>query len=190
MSLLIIDNYDSFVFNLARYTHKLGFQSQVVRNDAISLSEIDALNPRHIILSPGPCTPNEAGICLALLDRFAGRIPILGICLGHQAIGQALGATIVRARKPMHGKASLIQHNRSGLFHHLNEPFLAGRYHSLVIDPQTLPNCLQVNAWSAENEIMAISYASKRLFGLQFHPESVLTPVGLSLLQAFLLPPH
>jgi anthranilate synthase/aminodeoxychorismate synthase-like glutamine amidotransferase len=186
MSILLIDNYDSFVFNLERYLRNLGQQTQVVRNDAISLGEIQAINPSHLILSPGPCTPNEAGICLELIHRFAGQIPILGICLGHQAIGQALGGRIIRAQKPLHGKSSLIHHNNSNLFRGLEQPFHAARYHSLVVDKDSLPTGLQIDAWSSEHEIMALSYPDKLLHGLQFHPESVLTQAGTYMLQNFL----
>jgi anthranilate synthase/aminodeoxychorismate synthase-like glutamine amidotransferase len=187
MTILIIDNYDSFVFNLARYVHNLGYKTDVARNDAITLADIQALNPSHLILSPGPCTPNEAGICLELISRFKGHIPILGICLGHQAIGQALGGRVIRAIKPLHGQASLIYHNKNGLFESLEQPLEAGRYHSLVVARENFPLSLRIDAWSAENEIMALSSQKDALYGLQFHPESILTPTGSMMLQNFIL---
>ena len=184
--ILLIDNYDSFVYNLARYVGQLGFERQVRRNDHIALQEIEALTPSHIIISPGPCTPNEAGLSMSIIQYFSPRIPILGICLGHQAIGQVFGATIIRARRPMHGMSSPMQHTHTGILQGLDHPLTVGRYHSLVIDPTTLPNCLTVTATSPENEIMAIQHCDYPTYGVQFHPESVLTHQGYELLHHFL----
>jgi para-aminobenzoate synthetase component 2 len=190
VKVLIIDNYDSFVFNLERYALKLHATTHVYRNDTITLADIENLNPSHIILSPGPCTPNEAGICLDIVKKLTGSIPILGICLGNQVIGQALGGSVVRAKKPMHGKSSAIFHDGTGLFKNLSDPITAGRYHSLVVSRENLPSSLSVCAWSTENEIMALSWEKKALYGLQFHPESVLTETGFKMLQLFLQPSH
>lgn len=184
--ILLIDNYDSFVFNLACYIEELGFECWVKRNDKITLEEIDHLSPSHIILSPGPSTPNEAGICLALIKKFMGYIPILGVCLGHQAIGQACGGKIIKAYRPMHGKASMIAHDSTGLFEGLPNPLKVARYHSLVIDPDKMPDCLQVHSVSEEGDVMAISHKQYPLFGVQFHPESILTECGHELLRQFL----
>ena len=184
--ILLIDNYDSFVYNLARYVHQLGFAYQVVRNDAMTLKDIEQLNPSHIILSPGPCTPNEAGITLDVIQHFANKIPILGICLGHQAIGQAFGGTVVRADIPMHGKASAIYHDGRGIFQNIETPFKAGRYHSLVLSDSTLPDRLRVTARTSDGVIMAVQHIEYPIVGLQFHPESVLTEHGYSLLVNFL----
>lgn len=184
--ILLIDNYDSFVFNLARYVKELGFDCIVKRNDKMTLEEIDRLSPSHIILSPGPSAPNEAGICLALIKRFMGYIPILGVCLGHQAIGQACGGEVIKACRPMHGKASVIKHDSMGLFEHLPNPLKVARYHSLVINPNNMPDCLHVHAVSEEGDVMAISHKQHPLFGVQFHPESILTECGHELLSHFL----
>ena len=185
--ILLIDNYDSFVYNLARYVHQLGYEYQVVRNDAMTLKDIEQLNPSHIILSPGPCTPNEAGITLDVIQHFANKIPILGICLGHQAIGQAFGGTVVRADFPMHGKASAIHHDGRGIFQNIETPFKAGRYHSLVLSDLTLPeDVLRVTARTSDGVIMAIQHIEYPIVGLQFHPESVLTEHGYVLLLNFL----
>ena len=184
--ILIIDNYDSFVHNLARYIGQLGFERLVIRNDATTIKAIASLAPSHIILSPGPCTPDEAGICLTLINHFLARIPILGICLGHQAIAQALGATIIQAQRPMHGMSANIQHNGLTIFKNLENPLKVGRYHSLIVAKQHLPTTIEVTAWSKEQEIMAIQHHNYPIFGVQFHPESVLTDQGYTLLNNFL----
>ena len=189
--LLMIDNYDSFTYNLVQYLGELGSQVTVYRNDKITLDEIEALEPAQIVISPGPCTPNEAGISVELVQRFAGRVPILGVCLGHQCIGQAFGARIVRAGEIMHGKTSMIHHDGAGVFAALNNPFQATRYHSLVIERASNPTCLEVTAWTesengAASEIMAIRHRSLSLEGVQFHPESILTQHGHQLLSNFL----
>lgn len=182
--ILVIDNYDSFVENLARYIRELGFETVVKRNDAISIAAIELLNPSHIILSPGPCTPNEAGICLDVIQYFKGKIPILGVCLGHQAIGQAFGAKVVKAKKPMHGKASLINHKQQSIFDGLKIPLQVARYHSLILE--NCPDQLLVTATSEEGEVMAITHRDYPIVGVQFHPESFLTQSGYQLLKNFL----
>jgi anthranilate synthase/aminodeoxychorismate synthase-like glutamine amidotransferase len=184
--ILLIDNYDSFVFNLARYFERLGQATHVVRNDAIDAERALALEPDAIVLSPGPCTPKEAGCSLEVVRRLAGRMPILGICLGHQAIGAALGANIIRAAEPVHGRTSPIRHNGRSVFRGLPDPIVAARYHSLVIERATLPAELEVTAWTSDGTIMAIAHRALPLVGLQFHPESILTPDGYGLLAAFL----
>lgn len=182
--ILVIDNYDSFVENLARYVRELGQQTKVVRNDAITLTEIEQLQPSHIILSPGPCTPSEAGICLELIHYFAGKIPILGVCLGHQAIGQAFGAQVTHALKPMHGKVSVIHHQQQGIFANLPHPLTVARYHSLIV--QALPACLKITATSSEGEVMALQHCEYPIYGVQFHPESFLTESGYELITNFI----
>jgi anthranilate synthase component II len=184
--LLMIDNYDSFTYNLVQYLGELGAELDVRRNDAISLEQIAGLAPDGIVISPGPCTPREAGISVPLIQRFAGRIPILGVCLGHQAIGAAFGGAIVRAPRIMHGKTSPIHHDGRVLFAGLADPFEATRYHSLVIDPPTLPSVLERSAWTAEDEIMGVRHREHFVEGVQFHPESILTRVGKRLLGNFL----
>ena len=184
--ILVIDNYDSFVHNLARYLRELGWETTVARNDGITLQEIEHLAPSHIVISPGPCTPDEAGISVAAVRRFGGQIPILGVCLGHQCIGQAYGGRVVRAQRPMHGKASRVRHGGGGLFAGLPNPLAAGRYHSLVVDPEGLPAVLKATAFSGEGEIMALQHRRFRVTGLQFHPEAVLTEGGYDLLRNFL----
>jgi len=184
--ILLIDNYDSFVHNLARYVSELGEQPVVLRHDATTLQEIETLQPSHIIISPGPCTPGEAGISTDVVRRFGSTIPILGVCLGHQCIGAAYGAGIVRAGRPMHGKASRIHHDGNGLFAGLPNPFPAARYHSLVISRSGLPADLRVTASAEDGEIMAVEHARHPVIGLQFHPESVLTEYGYVLLDRFL----
>jgi len=184
---LLIDNYDSFVFNLARYLEELGVETDVRRNDAISLEEIRRLAPAALLLSPGPCTPMEAGICMDIVRDLGPEIPILGVCLGHQAIGAALGGTIQRAREPVHGQTSLIEHTGTRLFAGCPSPMLVGRYHSLIVDRETLPDSLRVTAWTADGTIMALEHRSWPLAGVQFHPESVLTSQGHRLLQNFLV---
>ncbi len=189
--LLLIDNYDSFTYNLAQYLGELGQKVRVERNDAIDVEAIEAMRPRRIVISPGPCTPNEAGISMDLISRFAGRIPILGVCLGHQAIGQVFGGTIVRAERVMHGKVSKIFHDEHGLYHGLPNPFEATRYHSLVIEPASLPDCLVVTAKTWDDEIMGVRHRDHAgspapLEGVQFHPESIMTREGLRILRNFL----
>ena len=184
--LLLIDNYDSFTWNLYQYFCELGAEVVVKRNDELTLSDISALAPEKLVISPGPCTPTEAGISLAAITHFAGQLPILGVCLGHQAIAQAFGATIVRAQKVMHGKTSVISHSNHGVFHSLNNPLTVTRYHSLVIDPATLPDCFEVTAWTDKQEIMGIRHREFDLEGVQFHPESILSEQGHQLLANFL----
>lgn len=184
--LLLIDNYDSFTWNLYQYFCELGAEVVVKRNDAITLSEIAQLAPDKLVISPGPCTPNEAGISLAAIREFAGHIPLLGVCLGHQAIAQAFGARIIRAPQVMHGKTSSIVHDQQGLFSGLNNPLTVTRYHSLIIDQPTLPEVFNVSAWSPDGEIMAISHRRLPIYGVQFHPESILSEQGHDLLRNFL----
>ncbi len=183
--LLMIDNYDSFTYNLVQYFGELRQEVVVFRNDEVSLEEVAALRPAHIVISPGPCTPNEAGISVPLIKRFAGEIPILGVCLGHQSIGQAFGGRIVHARELMHGKVSTIHHAGQGVFNGLGEPFEATRYHSLVIERNSLPETLEVTAWTDDGEIMGVRHKSLPVEGVQFHPESILTQFGHELLQNF-----
>lgn len=184
--ILLIDNYDSFVYNLARYVSELGFDYQVRRNDAITLEEIQTLRPSHLIISPGPCTPTEAGISIEAIRYFAATVPILGVCLGHQAIGQAYGGKVVRAQRPMHGKASLIRHNGQNLFLGLAGPMAVARYHSLIVSEEDFPEELVVTARCEWGEIMALKHRLYPLYGLQFHPESILTPDGGALMRNFL----
>ena len=184
--LLMIDNYDSFTYNLVQYLGELGQEVVVFRNDQVSLEEIEALNPAHIVISPGPCTPNEAGISVPAIRRFAGRTPILGVCLGHQSIGQAFGGRIVHARQLMHGKTSPIHHLDAGVFRGLKEPLTATRYHSLVIERESLPAELEVTAWTDDGEIMGVRHRTLAVEGVQFHPESILTEQGHDLLRNFL----
>lgn len=187
----MLDNYDSFTFNLVHYFQALGQEVVVARNDQITLTEINALSPQYIVISPGPCTPDEAGLSLEIVNHFAGRVPILGVCLGHQCIAQHYGATIEKARKVMHGKTSKIKHVKNGLFHQLNNPLTVTRYHSLIVNKDTLPDCLEVTAWSTDenggnNEIMALAHKTLSIASVQFHPESILTEQGMMLLQNFL----
>jgi anthranilate synthase component 2 len=183
--LLMIDNYDSFTYNLVQYFGELQQDVVVFRNDEINLDEVAALAPARIVISPGPCTPNEAGISVPLIRRFAGEIPILGVCLGHQSIGQAFGGKIVHAKRVMHGKVSMIHHGGEGVFHGLREPFEATRYHSLVIERESLPEALAVTAWTDDGEIMGVRHKSLAVHGVQFHPESILTQLGHELLRNF-----
>ncbi len=184
--LLMIDNYDSFTYNLVQYFGELGEEVRVYRNDRITLAEIEALAPARLVISPGPCSPNEAGISLELIHHFAGRIPLLGVCLGHQAIGQAFGGKVVRSDYLMHGKTSLIHHDGKGLFSGLDNPFQATRYHSLVVERASLPDSLELTAWVEEGEIMALRHRQLPVWGVQFHPESILTECGRDILRNFL----
>ena len=184
--LLMIDNYDSFTYNLVQYLGELGADVQVYRNDALTLEQIAAWKPEKIVLSPGPCTPSEAGICVPLVQRFAGEIPILGVCLGHQAIGQAFGGRIVRAGRVMHGKLSAVTHREQGVFAGLPSPLTVTRYHSLAIERASLPPCLEVTAQSEDGEIMGVRHRSMAVEGVQFHPEAILTQEGHRLLANFL----
>ena len=189
--LLMIDNYDSFTYNLVQYLGELGQEVEVYRNDEIDLAQVEKLNPKHIVISPGPCTPNEAGISVPLINEFAGKIPLLGVCLGHQSIGQAFGGKIVKAKTLMHGKTSLIYHTNKGVFKDLPNPYTATRYHSLVIERESLPDCLEITAWTQDangefGEIMGIKHKTLAIEGVQFHPESVLTEHGHALLNNFL----
>ena len=183
---LVIDNYDSFVYNLVQYIGELGENVKVFRNDKISLSRVDALKPTKIVISPGPGRPENAGICNEIIKKFMDKIPILGVCLGHQCIGYSLGAKIVSAKKLMHGKISLIYHNKKGIYQGLKNPFEATRYHSLIIKKENFPNSLKVTAWTKKGEIMGIEHRDFPLFGVQFHPESILTKEGKELLKNFL----
>ncbi len=182
----MIDNYDSFTFNLVQYFGELGAEVQVFRNDEVSVERIEALAPAGIVLSPGPCTPNEAGVTLAAIERLAGRVPILGVCLGHQAIGQAFGGKVVRAKQVMHGKVSRIEHDGRGVFSAIENNFVATRYHSLVVERESLPACLEVSAQSEDGEIMGLRHRSLDVEGVQFHPEALLTEHGHRLLENFM----
>jgi anthranilate synthase/aminodeoxychorismate synthase-like glutamine amidotransferase len=186
--ILVIDNYDSFTYNLVQTIGALdeNREMKVVRNDDSSLDELAALNPTHVIISPGPCTPNEAGVSVDLVTRFAGKIPILGVCLGHQCIGQAFGGKVVRAKRLMHGKTSPIHHNGTGIYYGLTNPFIATRYHSLTLDRDSLPDEFEVTAWTDRDELMGIRHSSMSIEGVQFHPESFLTTEGSRLLANFL----
>ncbi len=183
---ILIDNYDSFVYNLGRYVGELGFERQVIRHDAITIADLQALKPSHIIISPGPCAPQQAGISLEVVQALSATVPILGVCLGHQAIAEAFGGIVARAKRPLHGKATDITHSGEGLFAGLPTPLKVGRYHSLIVEPETLPNTLKATAWSAEGEIMGLQHRTLPVYGVQFHPESVLTECGYTLLGHFL----
>jgi anthranilate synthase component 2 len=184
--LLMIDNYDSFTYNLVQYLGELGEDVRVCRNDEVTLGEVEAMNPERIVISPGPCTPNEAGLSVPLIKRFAGTLPILGVCLGHQSIGQAFGGRVVHARRLMHGKTSAIEHHAVGVFRGLPSPFDATRYHSLAVERASLPDCLEVTAWAEDGEIMGLRHKTLPVEGVQFHPESILTEHGHRLLKNFL----
>ncbi|WP_295468393.1 aminodeoxychorismate/anthranilate synthase component II [uncultured Pseudomonas sp.] len=189
--LLMLDNYDSFTYNLVQYLGELGAEVKVVRNDEVPVEALEELAPERIVVSPGPCTPNEAGISLATLERFAGKLPVLGVCLGHQSLGQAFGGEVVRAREPMHGKTSPVYHNGEGVFAGLPNPFTVTRYHSLVVKRETLPDCLEITAWTQHpdgsiDEIMGLRHREFMIEGVQFHPESILTEHGHDLLANFL----
>ena len=183
---LVIDNYDSFTYNLVQYLGELGEDVRVLRNDEVTVEEIESLAPARIVISPGPCTPNEAGVSLAAIARFAGKIPILGVCLGHQAIGQAFGGRVVHAKTLMHGKVSPIHHAGKGVFRGLPSPFSATRYHSLAIERDTCPADLELTAWTEDGEIMGVRHRAMAVEGVQFHPESILTEHGHALLRNFL----
>lgn len=189
--LLMIDNYDSFTYNVVQYLEELNAEVRVFRNDAITLREIEQLTPARIVISPGPCTPNEAGISVEVIKQFAGKVPLLGICLGHQSIGQAFGGRIVRAKQVMHGKLSAVHHNGQGVFRDIANPFTATRYHSLVIEQESLPDSLEITAWTEDvagnlDEIMAVRHRELAVEGVQFHPESILSEHGHQLLNNFL----
>jgi len=187
--ILMIDNYDSFTYNLVQYLGELGAVVETVRNDAVSVADISAMQPQGIVISPGPCTPNEAGICLEAVSALSPSCPILGVCLGHQCIGQVFGAKVVRAERIMHGKTSMISHNNQGVFAGLPQPFEATRYHSLVLQPDSIPECLEVTAWTeyaGAREIMGVRHREYNVEGVQFHPESILTTSGHDLLRNFL----
>jgi len=182
----MIDNYDSFTYNLVQYFGELGAEVRVFRNDEITVADVAKLAPERIVISPGPCTPNEAGISVPLIKEFAGKTPILGVCLGHQSIGQAFGGNIIHAKQLMHGKTSMIQHKDVGVFQGLPNPFRATRYHSLVIERETLPDCLEITAWTDDGEIMGVRHKTLSVEGVQFHPESILTEHGHAMLENFL----
>jgi para-aminobenzoate synthetase component II len=184
--ILLIDNYDSFVYNLARYVSELGHEKIVKRNDKLTLADIECLQPSHIIISPGPCAPDSAGIAMDVIRHFGQRIPVLGVCLGHQAIGQVYGGSVVRAKRPMHGKASAITHNAKNIFSGLPNPLQAARYHSLIVNEIDFPAELEITARSSDGEIMGLAHKQFPVFGVQFHPESVLTEQGHQLLENFL----
>lgn len=184
--ILMIDNYDSFTFNLVQYLGELGEELVVKRNDEMTISEIEELNPQFLMISPGPCSPNEAGISMAAIEHFAGKIPIFGVCLGHQSIAQVFGGDVVRADRLMHGKTSEMHHNGETIFKGMENPFTATRYHSLIVKNETLPDCLEVTAWTEENEIMAIRHKTLPIEGVQFHPESIMTSFGKDLLKNFI----
>lgn len=185
--LLMIDNYDSFTYNLVQYLGELGEDVRVFRNNKITLPELEELAPELIVISPGPCTPKEAGISVSVIKHFTGKIPILGVCLGHQSIGAAYGGNIIRASRLMHGKTSMIHHDGKSIFKNLPEPFEATRYHSLLIERETLPECLEISAWTEEGEIMGVRHKEYLVEGVQFHPESILTTAGKDLLRNFLI---
>ncbi len=184
--LLLIDNYDSFTYNLYQYLAELGAEIRVYRNDQITLDEIETLRPEYLVISPGPCTPNEAGLSCQIIERFGPQIPILGVCLGHQAIGQVYGGHVVRAPEPMHGKTSLMYHQGQGVFQALPAPFEANRYHSLIVERETLPGVLEITAETDDGLIMGLRHRSYPVQGVQFHPESIMTPCGKTLLHNFL----
>ncbi|AOY76310.1 anthranilate synthase component II [Clostridium formicaceticum] len=185
--ILMIDNYDSFTYNLTQYLSSLKEKVVVYRNDCITIEDIEKLNPDIIVLSPGPCTPNEAGICMDVVNRFKGEIPILGICLGHQTIGQVFGGNVIKAMEPVHGKVHPIYHTDEGVFKGLNNPLNVTRYHSLVVDRESLPECFEITAETSEGEIMGIRHKQYKIEGVQFHPEAILTEMGMELLNNFLV---
>lgn len=189
--ILMIDNYDSFTYNLVQYLGELGAEVVVRRNDQLTVADVKTMRAEKVVISPGPCTPNEAGISVDVIKEFTGKLPILGVCLGHQSIGQAFGGNIIRAERIMHGKTSMIYHDGSGLFEGLSNPFQATRYHSLIIEQESLPGCLEITAWTQKedgslDEIMGVSHKENTVVGMQFHPESILTPEGHQMLDNFL----
>ncbi len=187
--LVMIDNYDSFTYNLVQYLGELGEEVKTFRNDEISVAEVQALKPDRIMISPGPCTPNEAGISLDIIDHFKGKLPLMGVCLGHQSIGQAFGGKVVRAKQIMHGKTSRLEHTNAGVFAGLENPFTVTRYHSLVVQRESLPDCFEITAWTDDGEIMGLKHKELAIEGVQFHPESIMTEHGHALLKNFLEPP-
>jgi anthranilate synthase/aminodeoxychorismate synthase-like glutamine amidotransferase len=182
----MIDNYDSFTYNLVQYLGELGEELQVYRNDKITLEELEALAPDHIMISPGPCTPDDAGITLKVIEHFAGRIPLFGVCLGHQAMGQVFGGKVIRAERLMHGKTSPIYHDQKTIFEGIPSPYTATRYHSLIVEKESLPDCLEISAWTEEGEIMGLRHKELAVEGVQFHPESIITDHGKQLLKNFI----
>lgn len=184
---IIIDNYDSFIYNLYQHIRELGEEVLVFRNDAVTCRELAAMQPSHIVISPGPCSPGEAGISVDVVKHFAGKVPVLGVCLGHQSIGSVYGGSVIRAKTLMHGKTSLISHDGRGVFRDIPNPFSAIRYHSLVVERNTLPSCLEISAWTGDGEIMGLRHRSFNVEGVQFHPESILTDHGLNILRNFLV---
>ncbi len=184
--LLMIDNYDSFTYNLVQYLGELGADVKVIRNDEVGVDEVERMQPERIVISPGPCSPNEAGISLGLIERLGGAVPILGVCLGHQAIGQAYGGKVVHAKTLMHGKTSAIHHAGHGVFAGLPSPFIATRYHSLAVERESLPDCLEITAWTEDSEIMGLRHRTRPVEGVQFHPEAILTEHGHAILKNFL----
>lgn len=184
--ILMIDNYDSFTYNLVQYIGEIGMEVKVVRNDALSIGDIEKLNPQIIVVSPGPCTPNEAGISLDVITHFAGKIPIFGVCLGHQSIGQAFGGNVIRAQRLMHGKTSPVFHDGKGVNQNMPNPFHATRYHSLLVEKESLPACLEVTSWTEEGEIMGLRHKDFAIEGVQYHPESIMTEEGKRLIRNFI----
>lgn len=184
--ILMIDNYDSFIYNIVQYFGELGEELFVKRNDEVSIAEIEEWNPKMIVISPGPCSPNEAGMSLEIIQHFAGKIPILGVCLGHQSIAQVFGGDVIRAECLMHGKTSPVYHENKGMNQNMPNPYIATRYHSLIVDPKTLPDCLEVTSWTEEGEIMGLRHKQYAVEGVQFHPESIMTEKGLMLLENFI----
>lgn len=184
--ILMIDNYDSFIYNIVQYFGELGEELFVKRNDEVSIAEIEEWNPKMIVISPGPCSPNEAGMSLEIIQHFAGKIPILGVCLGHQSIAQVFGGDVIRAERLMHGKTSPVYHENKGMNQNMPNPYTATRYHSLIVDPKTLPDCLEVTSWTEEGEIMGLRHKEYAVEGVQFHPESIMTEKGLMLLENFI----
>lgn len=184
--ILMIDNYDSFTYNLVQFLGEMGEQLQVFRNDKITIDQIAEMNPDHIVVSPGPCSPNEAGISLQVIEHFSGKIPILGVCLGHQSIAQAFGGKVIRSERLMHGKTSPVYHDGRSIFSGVPSPFTATRYHSLIVEKETLPDCLEISAWTEEGEIMGLRHKDMLVEGVQFHPESIITDYGKELLRNFI----
>lgn len=184
--ILMIDNYDSFTYNLVQFLGEMGQELQVFRNDKITLEQIETMKPDHIVISPGPCSPNEAGISLQVIEHFAGKIPLLGVCLGHQSIAQAFGGKVIRSERLMHGKTSPVYHDERTIFSGIPSPFTATRYHSLIVEKESLPDCLEVSAWTEEGEIMGLRHKTLRIEGVQFHPESIITDYGKELLRNFI----